>query len=146
MCLSRPPTSNWLQYLRADRASTISFWQDYLAKYPATSHTSQAKESLVSLLAKEGENDLALYAKELATSPSYEDLRNANLRADQALSIIPNFAPAVKLQRDVHGELEKIVAKGQTEMAAYKKALGAGTPGTYPPRNRHRVREGSHQN
>ena len=123
------PDVELAEYLRADRSSTISFWQDYLARYPATSHTIQAKESLASLLAEDGERDLALYTKSLASPPSYQGLKSAKLRADQALSVVPNFTPASKLNDDVHGELEKMVAQGRMEMDAYNKALAARSPG-----------------
>jgi hypothetical protein len=116
------PDVELAEYLRAARSSTIPLWQDYLARYPATSHTTQAKESLASLLAEDGERSLALYTKSVASPPSYQGLKSAKLRADQALSVVPNFTPASKLNDDVHGELEKMVAQGQMEMDAYNRA------------------------
>src|SRR5271165_1630353 len=117
------------EYLRADRASTVPLWQNYLARYPATSHAARAKESLAVLLVRDGETRLSLYTKAATSSPSYEGLKDAKLCADQALLVVPNFAPAAKLNDEVHVELEKVVAQGRAGMDAYKKALDASSPG-----------------
>ena len=118
------------EYLRAEHWPSISLWQDYLAKYPATSHTEDAKKFLVSLLVKDGENSLDAYRKSLPGPPrSYADLKNAQMRAVQGLAVLPEDANALKLREETHDELAKLVTEGRNELQAYKQALAARKPG-----------------
>lgn len=124
------PDVELAEYLRAEHSPSISLWQDYLAKYPATSHTGDAKKFLVSLLVKDGENSLDSYRKSLPSPPrSYADLKNAQLRSVQAIAVIAEDASAVKLRDETHDELAKLVTEGRNELHAYKQALAAHTPG-----------------
>jgi hypothetical protein len=52
------PDVELAEYLRAERASNTAFWQDYLKKYPSAPHSTQAKQSLASLLVQDGQASL----------------------------------------------------------------------------------------
>ena len=80
------------EYLRADRASTIALWRDYLKLYPSSPHTVAAKQALCSLLIKDGTESLAAYRKALPASLSYADLGNAKVRSDEALTLVAGDA------------------------------------------------------
>jgi hypothetical protein len=124
--------TEFAEFLRADRANTITWYQDYLSRYSdaAQSHTAQVKQSLAGLLVKEGESSIETYGKSLSNpSPSYPDLKNAKVRVDQALAVAPDFSDAVKLSDEVHDALRKLIDNGSSEMDSYKKALNAHTPG-----------------
>jgi hypothetical protein len=124
------PDVELAEYLRAERASTISWWQDYLSKYPSAPHTTQAKKSLTSLLVKDGENSLQAYRKSPPNPPAPgQDLKNAKLRTDQALAVIPGDSAATGLNNEVGKELGKLTDQGRDEIQAYKKALTDHTPG-----------------
>lgn len=124
------PNVELAEYLRADHSPSISLWQDYLAKYPASSHTVNAKQFLASLLVKDGENSLDAYRKSLSAPPrSYQDLKTAELRAEQAIAVVPGSAPAAKLSEQTHDELTKLIGEGRNEIHAYKQALTAHTAG-----------------
>src|SRR5208282_6112895 len=89
------PDVELAEYLRAERASAISRWQDYLSRYPSGPHTAQAKQSLTSLLVKDGENSFQGYRKSPPNPPApSQDLKNAKLRADQALAVVPGDSAA----------------------------------------------------
>jgi hypothetical protein len=119
------------EYLLAERASTTASWQKYLSKYPdSPTHVGFAKQSLASLIAKDGQNSLDSYRKSAsAGSRAYEDLKSAKAQADQALAVIPRFASAAKLNEDVSAEIAKIVSQGRAELQAYQQALKDRTPG-----------------
>jgi hypothetical protein len=124
------PDVELAEYLRAERASNTAFWQDYLKKYPSAPHSTQAKQSLASLLVQDGQASLDGYRKTSSTSsPAYAALQAAKHRADAALEVVPNYAAAAALNSEVHAELDKLVASGQKELEAYKQALSAHTSG-----------------
>ncbi len=124
------PDVELAEYLRAERASTISRWQDYLSTYPSAPHTAQAKKFLTSLLVKDGENSLLGYRKSPPNPPAPSQyLMNAKLRADQALAVVPGDSGATGLNNDVGSELGKLTGQGRDEIQVYKKALSEHTPG-----------------
>jgi hypothetical protein len=124
------PDTELGEFLRATRAHSVSQWQDYLGRYPKTTHTDSAKQSLAALLLKEGEEGLASYRASSSTlSPTYPDLRTAFLRADQVHELIPANDGATKLRDNVRADLLLVVDKSRTELQAYKQGLAAHTTG-----------------
>lgn len=124
------PDTELGEFLRATRAHTVAQWQDYLARYPKTSHTDSAKQSVAALLLKEGEDGLASYRTSASTlSPAYLDLRTAFLRADQVHELIPASDGAAKLRENVRADLLVVVDKSRTELQTYKQGLAAHTTG-----------------
>jgi tetratricopeptide (TPR) repeat protein len=118
------PDVEFAEYLRAERESTIAGWQDYLSRYPAASRTAAAKQTLGSLLAKDGVASFDAYRKmENGPSQSLLDLRNARLRSEQALVLVANHPVASQLRLDVQKELVGFTEAGQKEMQAYRQAL-----------------------
>jgi hypothetical protein len=124
------PDVELAEFLRAERASTIPLWQDYLGKYPASPHTVTGKQSLTTLLVKEGANNLDAYRKSLSSSSkSFEDLKKARSRASQALAVLPSYVIAGKLDDEIKMELSKLFIEGQRELQDYRQALKSQTPG-----------------
>lgn len=124
------PDVELAEYLRADRAHSIAVWRDYLGRYPNATHTSAAKQANATLLVKQGEDNLAAYRKSAATqSPSFADLKNAKINADQALGLAPNYASATQLKGAVGLELGSVAEKARGELQAYKQALASHGPG-----------------
>ena len=124
------PDTELAEYLRANRANSVSQWQDYLGRYPKAVHTDAAKQALASLLLKEGEDGLAAYRTSASTpSPAYPQLRTAFLRAGQVHDLVPSNEAAAKLSDAVHSELAAVTDKSRTELASYRQALGSHTAG-----------------
>jgi hypothetical protein len=117
------------EYLRADRASTITWWQDYLKKYPTAGHAMQAKQSLAALLVTDGESGLAAYKQSASGSGPFPDLQKAQSDADQALAALPSSSGATALTTSVQAELSSLTDHGKAELDAYKKALNDHTGG-----------------
>ena len=124
------PDTEFAEYLRSDRAHSISQWQDYLARYPKATHTGSAQQSLAVLLLQDGNDSLGAYRSSASSSaPAYAQLRMAFLRAEQAHDLQPASSDASKLQEAVHAELVLIADKIRAELQAYRQALGNHTTG-----------------
>ena len=124
------PDVEFAEYLRADRAHSIAVWQEYLVRYSTSAHASQAKQSLSSLLLKEGEYGLAAYRKSASSAtPAFADLKKAKIRADQSLQVVPANPQATKLRDDVRAELGALTDKARVELQSYQQALSGHTAG-----------------
>jgi tetratricopeptide (TPR) repeat protein len=124
------PDTEFAEYLRANRAHTISQWQDYLARYPKAQHTEPAKQGLATLLLQDGNDSLTAYRGSASSSaPAYAQLRMAFLRAEQARDLLPANNDASKLRDAVHAELVLVADKVRAELQAYRQALGSHTSG-----------------
>jgi len=124
------PDVELAEFLRAERASTIPLWQDYIGKFPTAPHTARAKEALTSLLVQDGSKNLDAY-RNSATSSARDNaaLKTARARAAQSLAVLPSYAAASKLDDECKAELAKLITAGQNEIQAYKEALISRAPG-----------------
>ena len=125
----RAPDVELAEYLRAERANTITGWQDYLSRYPKTSHMNQANMALATLLTEQGQARLASYRRAEGSASSYDDLRGAKQSADQSLELAPNSATTTQLLDSIQGELRTLTDRGRAEWQAYEEALSAHTAG-----------------
>lgn len=124
------PNIELAEFLRAERASTIPLWQDYMGRFPASPHTVTARQSLTSLLVRDGTISLEAYRKSLSGSAtSFEDIKKARSRAGQALAILPGYVGAAKLDDEVKTDLAKLISQGQRELQDYRQALKSQTRG-----------------
>ena len=124
------PDTELAEYLRANRAHSISQWQDYLARYPKAAHTDAAKQNLAALLLKDGSDALEAYRTSASSSsPAYAQLRTAFLRGDQVHELLPASDDAAKLREAVHTELIRVADKIRAALQVYRQALGNHTTG-----------------
>jgi hypothetical protein len=124
------PNVELAEFLLAQRESNIDGWLNYLAKYPATVHTSDAKLALASLYVTAGELSLETYKKSLAAgSPSYSDLKDARVQADKAQAISPGLEQTVKLSADIRASMATIAEQARAELDAYQAALKSHSAG-----------------
>jgi hypothetical protein len=120
------------EYVLADRAGAIGSWQNYLTKFPAGLHGTQAKASLLVLLVNDGNAKLGSYKKSNSSAaPAYGDLKAARERADQALEVQANSETATKLRDDVRAELKILCDNASAKLKAYQDATRGKTKG-YP--------------
>ena len=124
------PDTELAEYLRADRADSVTQWQDYLSRYPKAAHTDRAKQAVATLLLKEGQDSLKNYRNSTASgSPDFAQLRTAYLRAGQVVDLVGANEIASKLSEAVHAELAAVSDKSRVELQSYKQALAARTAG-----------------
>ena len=113
------------EYLLADRAATTAAWQEYLKRHPSSPHTNAAKQALCLLLTKEGDASLGAYMKSAPASPSYADLRNAKLRSDEGLALLPGDPAANHIKSEVVKELGALAETPRGELESYRQAISA---------------------
>jgi hypothetical protein len=124
------PDIELAEFLRANRAHSVTQWQDYLGRYPKASHVGLAKQSLSALLVREGQDGLASYRSSVSSSaPRYSDLKTAYARANQASDLLTPNEEAAKLKEDVHAELVKVADRAGAELQEYKQALAGHASG-----------------
>ena len=111
------------EYLRADRASTVTVWRGYLKLYPSSPHLAAAKQALCLLLTKDGVESLTAYRKSLPDLPSYDDLRNAKIRSDEALVLTASDPGATHLRSEVLTEVALLTETPQHELGTYREAI-----------------------
>ena len=118
------------EFLRAQRASSISGWQDFLIRYGSSSHATEARQSMAALHQRAADSALAGYKQSVAAhSPDFARLKQAQQEAEQAESIVPGSPAAQKTLNQVRAELDPMVEIARSELAAYRKALSENTQG-----------------
>ena len=124
------PNLDLAEFLRAQRAGDIAGWLNYLAKYPTSPHTTDAKLALALLYGSAGEASLNAYQKsEAAGSPSYGDLKDSKVQAYKAKAVYPGLDQTAKLLGEIRVKLTAIAENGRGELSAYQVALKAHAPG-----------------
>ncbi len=124
------PDVELAEFMRAERATDIPGWQAYLSKYPASSHSPDAKQRLSALFVSAGEAALQSYAKSAGTAPPrYSDLKTAKADLDQAHALAPDGASVKNLADELHKSFTGITDKGRAELDNYHVALNGHTAG-----------------
>jgi hypothetical protein len=122
------PDSELAEFLRAQRANSISGWQQFLAHGATPAHVAAAKSSLAELLESSAEAAFAQYQKP-TLPPLWASLKQANQLAKQAIQIVPGYAPATKMLGQIHAVLERTTVSNRGELTAYRKAVQDQTAG-----------------
>jgi hypothetical protein len=130
------PDTELAEFLRAQRGGKILDWLSYLSKYPNSPHNSDAKLALALLYVELGEASINTYDNSLASgSPSYSELKNAEVQAEKAKVTYPGLAQAVNLAGEIPGRLTAIVEKARVELEAYQATLRSHAAGYVRLRN-----------
>jgi hypothetical protein len=118
------------EYLLAQRIGSQEGWQNYLAKYPSSPHTDDAKRVLISLYLDAGEKSLSAYQKSAAgASPSFSDLKDARAQVIKAHGVVPGSEAEIRLAGEIRNSLTVLSEKAKTELDAYNAALASASPG-----------------
>lgn len=118
------PDDEFAQFLLASRASQIPFWEDYLAKYPSTAHTKEAKLAFAQLLVTQSRAHLGLYnSSESLSTPAFPELQTAMQLASKASSILPTDLEVKAINAEVGSAIDDLAKKGNAELQKYQLAL-----------------------
>jgi hypothetical protein len=117
------------EYARAARYPSIALWKDYVLRYPAAKHTAEAKRALAGLITDDAEKEFAAYKASPAAAPDFTRLKAARDGAEEALRVLPQFAPAGKLAFDVKSQLDALMVLARQELNAYQQALNEHSAG-----------------
>ena len=124
------PDQELAEFLCAQRANNVAGWASYLVRYPAANHAGDAKVSLGTLYVASGEASVESYRNSVTRqAPSYGDLKNAKIQADNAQALQLPAQLTTKLSSEVRKELATLAEKGRSELSTYTIALQAHTPG-----------------
>jgi hypothetical protein len=124
------PDSELADFLRAQRANTIRDWQDFLIRYPSSSHRADAQNALAGFHQQVAEDAFARYqSSSSAKTPDIAMLRQASLEAQAASQLSPGFKPAAEFMDGIGRELDNLARPDQMRLEGYRKALLDHTPG-----------------
>ncbi len=116
------PDVQLAEFLRAQRAKSITVWQEFLTHYAASFHAADARKNLADLFEQSAEAALAQYRK-TSGSPDWSSLKQAHQQAEQATRTVPSQPAAVKLLAQIRAELDQLTAADRAELQAYRQAL-----------------------
>lgn len=112
------------EFLRAKRASTIEGWEDFLARYPSSAHTTDARNSLAGLFQKAAEAAFAQYQQASADHKQDLDmLRQARMQAQAAKQASAGYSPSAKLLDAVARELDRLLEIDRARLQVFQRGL-----------------------
>ena len=124
------PDQELAEFLRAQRANDTAGWISYLSRYQTSSHARDAKFALEMLYVASGEASVTSYLNSVTRqSPSYSELKNAKVLADNAQALQLPTEQETKLLGEIQSGLAALVDKAHDELSTYNSALQAHTPG-----------------
>lgn len=124
------PDTEFAEYLRAQRAQSVALWQEYLKRYPASTHSVQAKQALAAMLVRSAESAIAEYARTASSdAPHLSLLKQARNDAAQIEALGGGRAAADKVLQSLHAELDLLLDKNRHQLQAYSKAVMERTAG-----------------
>jgi hypothetical protein len=118
------------EFLRAQRANTIKDWEDFLERYPSSSHLAVAKNTLAGLYQQAAESAFAQYQK--SSQMGKQDLamlQQAYREAEAASGASPGYQPASQLLDAIGRELDNLQQADRARLQAFLKAIQEHTPG-----------------
>jgi len=124
------PDAEFAEFLRAQRANTVTDWEDFLTRYPSSARRASAQDAIAGFHQKAAEAAFAQYQNSSgAKTQDIAMLRQACLEAQTASQSFPGYKPAARLMDDIGRELDNLARLDQTRLEAYRKALQDDTPG-----------------
>jgi hypothetical protein len=124
------PDKELAEYLRADRAASLSGWQVYFAAYAAGAHLAPASKSMAALYMQVAGKAFAAYrSSKSADAPDYAQLAAARQAVDKAHALVAEDASVADMSQKIHAEVLALSAAAQAKLAAYEQALKQQAPG-----------------
>ncbi len=124
------PDAELAEYLRVQRANSVSEWQDFLQRYPSSSRAADARNALAGLHEHEAEKAFTQYQKLApAQKPDLALLKQAHAEAQAAGQAASGYQPAFKLSEAIHHEMDGLLDTDQAELKAFHDALEHHSPG-----------------
>jgi hypothetical protein len=130
------PNQELAEFLRAQRASAIPDWLNFIASYPNAANISDAKLALQALYLIAGEASVSRYVESMSSgSPSYSDLSYAKVQADKAIAASSAQPQVGRLAEEIRTQLTAIAEQARRELEAYQTANRAHSPGLFHLQN-----------
>src|SRR5579859_7489869 len=122
------PDTELAEYLRAQRTNTVPAWRDFLSRYAASAHASEARSAVASLLTNAAETAFTAYSQS-GPAREFQHLRQAQQRAEQATLAYPGYPAAQKLLEQIRAELDTLLEADRAQLQMYRSALAEHTTG-----------------
>jgi hypothetical protein len=124
------PDAEFADYLRAQRANSVSDWEDFLTRHPSSARRASAQDAIAGFHGMAAETAFAQYRSSSGTkTQDVAMLQQASLEARTASQSSPGYKPAARIMDDIAQELDNLARADQTRLQAYRKALQDHTPG-----------------
>jgi len=124
------PDVELADFLRAQRANTIKDWQDFVGRYPSSSHLASAKNALAGFHQQAAEFAFGQYQKSSQTGKQdLAMLQQAYGEAEAANSASPGYRAATQLLDAIGRELDNLEQADCARLQAFQKAVQEHTPG-----------------
>ncbi|MGA3103472.1 MAG: hypothetical protein ABSD53_03265 [Terriglobales bacterium] len=118
------PDVELADFLRAQRANTLSDWEDFSTRYPSSERRVSAQNTIAAFHQQAAEAAFAQFQSSSgAKKQDLAMLRQAFLEAQSASQASPDFKPAARLMDDISRELDNLARPDQTRLQAYRKAV-----------------------
>src|SRR5947209_1575727 len=118
------PDTELADYLRAQRANTMTDWQDFLRQNPSSTHAANARNAIAEIVERSAESTFAQYQKSLAArQPDIALLKQAREQAQEANRTVAGYRPAVQLFEAIGHELDTLLEIDRLRLAAYRNSL-----------------------
>ena len=124
------PDAELADYLRAQRASTVKDWQDFLVHHPSASRQPDVKNAIAALHQQDADSAFARYEKSIAShKPDIASLQEASGEVRAANLAVPGYALAGKLNDTITQELDNLLVPDRAQLRAFQKAIQDHTGG-----------------
>lgn len=118
------PDQEFAEFLRAERASGIRPWKDFLDKNGSGAHATAARKALAALYVPMGDAGLNAYDRSKGgNDPDYAKLKEARQMADLALAQVSDDAATVELNKKIHDRVLTIAAQSKEKLNLYEQAF-----------------------
>src|SRR5947209_6129900 len=118
------PDTELADYLRAQRANTMTDWQDFLRQNPSSTRAASARTAIAEIIERSADSVFAQYQKSLATrQPDIALLKQAREQAQEANRTASGYRPAIQLLEAIGHELDTLLEVDRLRLAAYRKSL-----------------------
>ncbi|HLX82864.1 MAG TPA: hypothetical protein VKR59_03140 [Terriglobales bacterium] len=121
------PDVELADFLRAQRANTITDWQDFLTRYPSSAHRGSAQDAICGFHQEAAEAAFAQYRN--GKNQDLAMLRQAYVEAEAAIQVSPSYKPATQFIDRIGQELDNLARLDQAHLQAYRKAVQEHTAG-----------------
>jgi len=121
------PDAELADFLRAQRANTLTDWQDFAARYPSSSRRASAQDAIAGFHQQAAEGFFAQYRT--GKTQDLAILRQATLEAEAASQSSPGYKPAKQFMDSIGQELDNLARPDQMHLQAFRKALQDRTTG-----------------
>ena len=115
------PDVELADFLRAQRANTLTDWQDFLTRYPSSSRRASVQDAIAGFHQQSAEAAFAQYKN--GKTQDLAMLRQSYVEAKAASQSSPGYKPATQFMDNIGRELDTLARPDQTRLQSYRKAL-----------------------